>query len=528
MNKILRQRIVYLLFSLLTIFFEIAAAPSLINHQVGGWKPPASISSLQVTGWFPDIASDSMGGVHVAWAAGTTGYDTILYTSTTDGINWTKVNDIAAVPQNGTDSAATRPALWVDNNSFLNLSYVSSTLYFSRAPIDFADSASAWSQPLKLNGGQVAYFSRIIQDTRGQLHLFYTENVISNNCAQCYHLFHRVSANNGSTWSDPQDISADGTGVAKPQVIVDNKGDLFVVWESGIGGGLGQLSGPSVVKFAASYDFGKTWTESITLSQPILQEAKDIAIGLDGKGSLITAWLALPDNTVNYQKSTDGGKTWSRPTPIDSIAGSWNVYPSKLDDYSITTDSGGSIHLVLIGQLNSSQAPTPTLKGPTPTPPPQSLYVLHLTWQSDSWSQPEIVTKFTGDVPEWPRAVISSGNVLNVVWFVRDQANIWNSDNAHYHIWYTRKEIAAAAIPTVIPTFSFTPTLIKKLDITPMVTQVAPATNSLPTLAPVEKIPAKVTYTEDDYVAIFAKSLAPTAFLIISVSLILLFLKRRR
>jgi hypothetical protein len=237
----------------------------------------------------------------------------------------------------------------------------------------------------------------------------------------------------------------------------------------------------------------------------------------------------VPDNTVNYLTSSDSGRTWSRLVSIDSISGSWNVYPSKLDDYSIVADSSGDLHLVLVGQFKAAEPFTPTPTGTTnSTLPPSPLYVLHLTWQGDSWSQPEIVAKFTGDVPEWPRAAISSGNLLNVVWFVRDQANIWNSDNAHYRIWYTRKVLDAPAKPTVVPTFSFTPTQPDKPGATPTAVQIVSATDFLPTLAPVEKLPAKATYTEDDYIAIFAKSLAASAILLITVSFILLFFRRRR
>ncbi len=528
MKSYLHQRIGFFLFGLFTIIFEIAAAPGLNLQQLNNWSTPAAISPLQVTGWFPDITADSTGRVHVAWAAGTTGYDTVLYTSTTDGSNWSPINDIAAVPRNGTDSAATRPALWIDASGFLNLSYVSSTLYYSRAPMNSAGSATAWSSPLTLNGNQVAYFSRIIQDSHKQIHLFYTENVASNNCSQCYHLFHRVSADNGSTWTDPQDISADGTGAAKPQVIVDNNGGIYAVWESGVGGGLGQLAGPGVVKFTASYDFGKTWSTPVTLSPSTVQQANDITIGLDSNANLVVVWLAVPDNTVNYMTSTDSGRTWSRSTPIDTISGSWNVYPSKLDDYSMVSDSSGTLHLVLIGQLNSTLEPTSTPTGPTPTPTSQPLYVLHLTWQGNTWSEPDIVAKFTGDVPEWPRAAISNGNILNLVWFVRDQANIWNSDNAHYRIWYTRKELDAPAIPTVVPTIVLTPTQSEKTGVTSTAAPAVSTTDALPTLAPDEKLPAKAIYSEDDYISIFVKSLAPTAILIFFAGLIFSYIRRRR
>lgn len=526
---------VLLFFGLLTIFFGIAAAPGRNNLQQGSWNTPVSISPQQVTSWFPDIIGDSTGRVHIAWAAGTAGYDTVLYTSTTDGTNWSEVNDIAAVPQNGTDSAATRPALWVDNDGYLNLSYVSSTLYYSRAPINSADSAGAWSQIQRLNGNQVAYYSRLIQDSRNQLHLFYTENVVSNNCTLCYHLYQRISKNNGSTWSDALDISADGTGVTKPQVVVDNNGGVFAVWESGVGGATGQLTGPSVVKFAASYDFGETWTSSMTLSPSTIQEAKNITLGVDKNGNLIVVWLAVPDNTVNYRTSTDSGKTWSPSTPIDAISGAWNIYPSKLDDYTMAADSSGILHLVLIGNMKAAE--TPTLKqtptgsksiGSASTPSPLPLSVLHLTWQGESWSRPEIVATYTGDVPEWPRTAITNGNILNLVWFVRDQADIWNSDNAHYRVWYTREELNSPALPTLVPTISLTPTLAETRSITPTEIQTASATDALPTLAPEEKLPATITYSESDYVSIFGKSLVPTAILIICVGLILLVLRHRR
>jgi hypothetical protein len=541
MKQHLFKRIIFLLFVCSTLVLNFAAAPSLAAAQSGSWSSPVNISTQQINGWFPDITSDYTGRVHVTWAADGGGFDMVHYTSSMDGVNWTKINDITAVAEVGTDVAATRPAMWVDSNGFLNLSYVSITLYFTRAPINSATSAAAWQTPKKMNGSQVSYFSRLFQDKLGQLHLFYTENVVSASCKQCYHLFHRTSADNGNSWSAAQDISADGTGVAKPQVIADDKGGLFVVWESGPGGGQGQLSGPSAAKFTASSDYGKTWRSSIAISPPTVPDAKDVTIGLDGSGRLVAAWLGIQDNTVYYLTSNDTGRTWSRSVPINGIAGSWNVYSSKLDDYSMVTDSSGVLHLILTGQLVASPATaTPTLlaKTSTPTPtqpvigetppiPAATLNVLHLTWQNDAWSAPDVVATLTGDVPEWPRVAISSGNVLNVVWFVRDQANIWNSDNGHYTIWYSRKELNLPAAPTVVPAMpSATQTLGEATPTTLVST--APAVLSLPILTESEKLPARAASSEDDYVALLAKSVGPAALLTVSVGILLLFLRRRR
>jgi hypothetical protein len=516
-----------LLLALILLVSGIAARPGLSMAQEGNWGTPISLSSDRSTGWFPDIAADSTGRVHIVWAGGTTGFDTVLYISSTDGTNWSPINDIAAVPQVGTDSASTRPAIWLDNKGFINLSYVSSTLYFSRALADHAGSAASWSTPLQVSTNQVSYFSRLIQDSQGQLHLFYTKNSPTNACAQCYHLFHSVSTNLGTNWSDPQDISADGTGAAKPQVITDNKNDLFVVWESGVGGGLGQLTDPTVVKFTASYDGGKTWSQAITLSSRNVKAAKNITIGLDIHGNLVTAWLDLTDNTIKTMFSNDGGKSWSTPIALDGIQGGWDVYPTKLDDYSMATDSSGMLHMLAVGHLREKQEPTATGPASTKTSPPSTLNLLHFTWDGNSWST-EVITRISGDVPEWPRLIVSNGNILNAVWFVRDQENIWNSDNAHYKIWYTREVTNAPAIPPAIePISTITPTASAQSGLTPV--QISPTgeRSSLPTLSPDEKVPSKAVYSENDFIGIIATSLVPSGVIVLFFGLFFFFRHRR-
>jgi BNR repeat-like domain len=542
MSRLIVNRFKAILFLLVSFLFFIGliSNPSITKAQSGNWMTPMMISSTQATSWFPDITSDAAGRIHVVWAGGTQGYDTVLYTSTLDGRHWSDVNDIAALAQvSDNNSAATRPALWVDKTGHLNLSYVSGDLYYSQAPAASAYSAASWESPLKMNGDQIAYFSRIIEDDSGQLHLFFTQNVISINCAQCYHLFYRRSTDGGKTWSTAFDISADGTGSAKPQIITDKNGSLYAVWESGTGGGQGQLTDPTTVKFAASHDRGKTWSVAANLSPSTFRATKNISVGLDNNGHLITVWLAIADNNIYYQTSQDGGKTWSGANPIDGITGSWAVYPGRLDDFSMVSDSSGMVHLVLVGQIktlitatpkpSTSQTPTST---PTPTPlvvataEPATLDLLHLTWNGHTWSEPDVIADYKGDVPEWPRISISNGNMANVVWFVRDQANIWLSDNAHYRIWYSRTQLAADAIPTVVVLDKSKPAIQLTPIQTVTISQPAGMTDLIPTLAPYEKTQRTVIYSENDYVNILAKSIIPSALLILTISIF--FLRRRR
>ncbi|MBI3243390.1 MAG: hypothetical protein HYZ49_13960, partial [Chloroflexi bacterium] len=82
---------------LLSIFAVLASllASTLPSFgQASNWTEPSVISF----GWFPDITADASGRVHLVWSSGTAGYNVVLYTSSMDGVNWSTINDIAALP----------------------------------------------------------------------------------------------------------------------------------------------------------------------------------------------------------------------------------------------------------------------------------------------------------------------------------------------------------------------------------------------------------------------------------------------
>src|SRR5690606_38756987 len=94
----------------------------------------------------------------------------------------------------------------------------------------------------------------------GVLHLTYTQNLQTETCRICYHVYYIRSFDDGESWTDPQDISLELTGSAKPQLLIDADQNLHVVWESGMGGSYGQLSDPTTVIYVASYDGGESWS----------------------------------------------------------------------------------------------------------------------------------------------------------------------------------------------------------------------------------------------------------------------------
>lgn len=477
--------------------------------QQGGWSEPV----LMGPGWFPDIAGDATGRAHVAWSSSVaeidpnipslrpatrSGYDLIYYRYTRDGVEWSDTFDITAFRQL-VGSEVTRPAIIIDQEGIMHMTYRYTTVMYSQARADEAASARAWQKPHPLSVEQVAYFSRIAQDGQGRLHVVFTENVMTVDCPICYHLFYRYSDDNGRNWSIRSDVSGLPIGVAKPQMVIDAQDVIHVVWEAGRGGALGQLSDPTTVMYAASYDRGISWTRP---HEFVVADgrAKNITIGVDGNGNLVVAWLALPENTIYYQVSRDQGRSWSQAEPVPGVRGGWAVYNALLDDYTMATDSAGNLHLVVVGRTVDE---------------PRTLELVHLTWNRGFWSEPEVITRLVGDAPEWPRIAITNGNRLHVVWFVRDEAHIFDSDRGQYHVWYSNKTVNA---PTIAP--GAFPTATPVITVAPSPTPSPPTPTPVdPNLAmlPVSPHAAASIYSEFDEMVMMAGALVPAALLILLV-----------
>jgi hypothetical protein len=491
------SRVIPVLAVLLALAGWQATAP-ISYGQIQEWSQPILLAPRDAFGWFPDIAVDSTGQVHVVWSSGAEGYDTVMYTTSKNGQEWSDLTDIMALVSGG---EVTRPALLIDQQGTLHMSFRETSVYYSHAPVDSARSATAWLPPDLLSTSQVAYFSRLALDGHGKLHLVFTENVISPECPICYHVFYRRSDDNGFNWSTPLDISNLPTGSAKPQVLIDKQDYIHVVWEAGRGGSYGQLVDPTQVMYAASYDGGNTWTSPIELNT-LDGSGKNIAIGLDGEGTLIVVWWDLPEDVVYYRTSPDQGRSWSQPQPIPDIWGTWAVYQSRLDDYSMATDSAGDVHLVLVGRTARDQ---------------RSLSVLHAAWNGSTWSGPESISTLMGDVPEWPRIAIGLGNQLHVTWFVRDQAHIFDTENGKYQVWYSRGTSAAPATPPLPAWPTLTPTPAARVVTLPTAT---------PTLAPVvapepPHVSSESLYTEAGSMIVLAKSLLPVLLLVAALAIAL-------
>ena len=418
---------------LLALAICLGLAPSVAGAQGGGWSLPVPLGAY----WFPDVAVDGSGRVHAVWSSGEEGFDTVMYAAKTEA-GWGRAVDIVALPQIAGGSEASRPTLLIDPANNLHLTYRYTTVYYSQAPAGGAGVPGYWRAPFAVDEG---YFSRMARDSQGVLHLIFTQNVQTETCRICYHVFYVRSTDDGFMWSDPVDISVQATGAAKPQLIVDHQDNLHVVWEAGYGGSYGQLSDPTSVYYVSSYDGGSSWGKPYALAPgrgaTTAAMARNVTIAEDANGHLVVAWLAIPEEIVYYQLSMNAGETWSVPSPIPNVFGMWALYQSRLDDYATAVDSAGRVHLVMVGRRVPEQTRSE---------------LLHIVWDGSNWGEPSVIASYDGDMPEWPRIAVGLGNQLHVVWFVRDAENLFNSDAGNYQVWYaTRTTNSPAIAPVAVP-----------------------------------------------------------------------------
>jgi hypothetical protein len=484
-----------------------ASATPPVTARLLNWSKPQNLAG----GWFPDIATDVAGGVHVVWSASkevlnkdnpgaSAGkfFDVVLYSDRQNNGKWGKINDIEAHPSDN-GSFATRPTLLMDRGGILHLTFRDADLYYASTPVTLASSASIWSSPALLS--QQAYYSRMSIDSKGRIHLIYTANINRSDCVNCYHLYYRQSDDSGLTWSFPTDISLGSqSSSAKPQMLIDANDNIHVVWESGTGGDQAIVKDPATVMYAASNDGGASWGQAVQLFQNSTQ-ARNVTIGEDGKGNLVVVAVGLPEDKVYYQVSKDHGQTWSSQEAIAGVLPGWLDYSQTVDDYAMATDSAGNIHLVMTGRTSED---------------PNYRSVLHLVWNGFQWSAPEAIVTLHGDVPEWPRIAVSNGNILNVVWFVRDQSHIYDSDHGNYQVWYADATASAPEeMPVAIPTLTPGPPATT--------TETAPTPTSIATSTPdpaLEKIPINSggpLSSENDDVLMILVSLVPALVLVAAV-----------
>jgi hypothetical protein len=464
------------------------------------WDAPMIVPSPEETSsWFPDLAVDSQGRVHVAWnetnhlgmnyaqPGDIIDPETLekVFYSVWDGQKWLPYNDIIPSQRD-----IIRQDMTIDSRDIIHLVYGWFNSYYKQAAVGEALSAAKWSEPKLINSRRVTYMSDI-EAYKDVLHLVYDDQGgEEGECPNCADIFYRRSTDHGLTWSSPEILFPTTSGSSRAQLEVDRAGNLYVAWDEGWDRLMAGGTSPQYSIYVHSRDEGLTWSSPTIVSYPSIGNSQ-LTVGADGQGGVMLVWRNDTLGTYYYMWSTDYGESWSPPK---NISGFFIEDYEQFSMYDMETDSAGHIHLLIPGRATIDQ---------------ENTYLYHLEWDGRSWSTP--FPLYTENwFAQYPRLVIDRGNQLHAIWYIREDMF---EDRTPHQVWYAHgQSLAPAEMPVKVePTATPLPTT------TPLPTSTLIPTPTVDPATLYAAVPDQLTgslYTDYDEIFVIVQSLLPAVFII--------------
>ena len=287
---------------------------------------PKNISNNSGHSYSPIIATDSNGNLNVTWHDRTPGAPEIFYKRSEDsGSTWTQHKNIS----NNSGSSYTSDNAICDSGNIHVVWYDNTPGNYEILYRRSEDNGNTWSQKTNIsNSAGLSYVPAIATDSAGNIHVVWYDTTYGD-----WEILYTKSEDNGSTWTQPTNLS-DNTGHSyHPDIATDSAGNINVVWED-------TTPTNRQILFTRSEDGGSTWIQPKNVSNTS-DSSENPAISTDSAGNIFVIWHdKTPGNfDILFSRSTDSGSTWIQPKNVSNNTG--NSYSPVL-----STDSAGNINVV--------------------------------------------------------------------------------------------------------------------------------------------------------------------------------------
>ncbi len=223
--------------------------------------------------------------------------------SADQGATWSKITTLSDV-----FDEASEPQLASSNDGLTTVAVWRKTE--GKRPVvqsaNTTDGGLTWSAPVDLSDiGAKGFDPQVATSSDGQQ----VTVVWYRSDGTTFRIQVSTSADHGTTWSTPVDLSDAGQEAENPQVVMSGDGSRrTVVYE--------QVKGQNfLVHSRSSDDGGKTWAAAKILSQPAHDAfVPKVASSADAK-NLTVVWQRSDGEDLRVQStsSSDGGSSWSQP-----------------------------------------------------------------------------------------------------------------------------------------------------------------------------------------------------------------------
>jgi hypothetical protein len=404
--------------SLLLLGQTFPLEPQAQSPSTEEWSAPIDLAaSRQGKSLFPTIISDAAGGVHLFWDEIVTDewgteISSVDYAQW-DGWTWSEPLDVfigtgpggtAWGAQAVVDSDGILHTVWIDNLS----------LKYAQRHVSSPVSARSWTGETVLATSEARIGpAAIALDDFGILHVLYLDAGLEQ--AGIYYL---RSESRGEIWETPVPISEPSPEWSRAiqRYLFDllPVGDtLHAVWV---------VSDSNKMYYAQGQARGKLWSAPRLLHED--GEWPDL-VALDDGRLLLVATGALPgDSNICYKlqfTSRDGGANWdARHILMPYVRGCLGVI-------NVRRAGDGSYHLI----TSAYRSEELDLNG-----------IYYSVLQREEWRAPQRIpsmdSQSLGTQIDFPRAVVSEGNLLHIVFHVDEG-----------RIWYVRRSLPAPHVPLI-------------------------------------------------------------------------------